>query len=96
MSLEISCVSLRLGFSNFWPRGLGVSDFCFLANGFDQNNKTFKSRSRNFKQGSRHLDESRILPFATPKAVISLLAPPSLIWYLCVGSSRGDRPPYSI
>ena len=41
MSLEISfsCVSLRLGFSNFWPRGLGVSaDFCFLTNGFDQNN----------------------------------------------------------
>ena len=39
MSLEISfsCVSLRLGFLNFWPRGLGVSDFCFLANGFDQN-----------------------------------------------------------
>ena len=32
MSLEISfsCVSLRLGFSNFWPRGLGVSDFCFF------------------------------------------------------------------
>ena len=29
MSLEISfsCVSLRLGVSNFWPRGLGVSDF---------------------------------------------------------------------
>ena len=39
MSLEISfsCVSLRLGFLNFWPRGLRVSDFCFLANGFDQN-----------------------------------------------------------
>ena len=39
ISLEISfsCVSLRLEFSNFWPRGLGVSDFCFLANGFDQN-----------------------------------------------------------
>ena len=41
MSLEISfsCVSLRLGFSNFWPRGLGVGirDFCILANGFDQN-----------------------------------------------------------
>ena len=39
MSLEISfsCVSLRLGFSNFWPRGLRVSDFCCLANGFDQN-----------------------------------------------------------
>ena len=30
-------VSLRHGFSNFWPRGLGVSDFCLLANGFDQN-----------------------------------------------------------
>ena len=32
MSLEIlfSCVSLRLGFSNFWPRSLGVSDFCFF------------------------------------------------------------------
>ena len=31
MSLEIlfSCVSVLLGFSNFWPRGLGVSDFCF-------------------------------------------------------------------
>ena len=31
MSLEISpsCVSLRLGFSNFWLRGLGVSDFDF-------------------------------------------------------------------
>ena len=39
MSLEIwfSCASLRLGFSNFWPRVLGVSDFCLLANGFDQN-----------------------------------------------------------
>ena len=39
MSLEISfsCVCLRLGFSNFWLRGLGVSDFVFLANGFDQN-----------------------------------------------------------
>ena len=41
MSLEISfscsCVSLRLGFSNFWPRGLGVSDFCFLAKGFVKN-----------------------------------------------------------
>ena len=39
MSLEISysCVSLPLGFSNFWPPGLGVSNFCFLANGFDQN-----------------------------------------------------------
>ena len=39
MSLEISfpCVSLRLGFSKFWPRGLGVSDFCLLANDFDQN-----------------------------------------------------------
>ena len=32
MSLEIpfSCVSLRLRFSNFWQRGLGVSDFCFF------------------------------------------------------------------
>ena len=31
MSLEISffCVSFRLGFSNFWQRGLGVSDFVF-------------------------------------------------------------------
>ena len=72
MSLEISfsCVSLRLAFSNFWPRGLGFSDFCVLANGFDQNNKTFlnnKSRSRIFKQGSRHSGESRILPFATLK-----------------------------
>ena len=39
MSLEISfsCVSLHLGFSNFWLRGLRVLDFCFLANGFDQN-----------------------------------------------------------
>ena len=39
MSLEISfsCVSLRLGFSNFWPRGLGVLDFCLLAKDFDQN-----------------------------------------------------------
>ena len=38
MSLEISFsrVSLRLGYSNFWPRGLGDSDFCFLFNGFDQ------------------------------------------------------------
>ena len=38
MSLEISFsyVSLRLGFSNFWPLGIGVSDFCFLANGFNQ------------------------------------------------------------
>ena len=38
MSLEITffCVSLRLGFSNFWPRGLGVSGFCLLANGLDQ------------------------------------------------------------
>ena len=38
MSLEISfsCVSLRLGFSNFWLRGLG---FCFMANGFDQNHE---------------------------------------------------------
>ena len=37
MSLEISfsCVSLRLEFSNFWPRGLRVSDFCLLANGLD-------------------------------------------------------------
>ena len=34
MSLEISfsCVSLRLGFSNFWPRGLGVSDFVIWPN----------------------------------------------------------------
>ena len=41
MSLEIpfSCFSLRLGVSNFWPRGLGISDCCFLANGFDQNQK---------------------------------------------------------
>ena len=39
MSIEISfsCVSLLLGFLNFWAPGLGVSDFCFLANGFDQN-----------------------------------------------------------
>ena len=39
MSPEIlfSCVSLSLGFSNFWPQGLRVSDFCFLANSFDQN-----------------------------------------------------------
>ena len=29
--------------------------------------KTFKSRSRIFKQGSRRLGESRIIPFATPK-----------------------------
>ena len=31
MSLEISfsCVSLCRGFSNFWLRGLGVSDFVF-------------------------------------------------------------------
>ena len=31
MSLEISffCVSLRLGFSNFSQRGLGVSDFYY-------------------------------------------------------------------
>ena len=31
MSLEISFsyVSLRLGFSNVWPRGLGVSGFVF-------------------------------------------------------------------
>ena len=28
--------------------------------------KTFKSRSRIFKQGSRRLGESRVLPFATP------------------------------
>ena len=28
--------------------------------------KTFKSQSRIFKQGSRRLSESRILPFATP------------------------------
>ena len=37
MSLEISfsCISLRLGFPNFWPRGLGVSDFYLI--GFDQN-----------------------------------------------------------
>ena len=28
--------------------------------------KTFKSQSRIFKQGSRHLGESRILSFATP------------------------------
>ena len=37
MSLEISCVScasLRLGFSIFSRE---VPDFCFLANGFDQN-----------------------------------------------------------
>ena len=27
--------------------------------------KTFKSRSRIFKQGSRRLGESRVLPFAT-------------------------------
>ena len=35
MSLEISFsrFSLRLGFSNFWPRGLGISE----AHGFDQN-----------------------------------------------------------
>ena len=39
MSLEIlfSYISLHLGFSNFWPQGLRVSDFCLLANGFDQN-----------------------------------------------------------
>ena len=39
MSLEISFsfASLRLRFSNFWSRGLGVPDFCFLANGLDQN-----------------------------------------------------------
>ena len=40
MSLEISftCISLRLGLSNsVWLRGLGVSDFCFLTNGFYQN-----------------------------------------------------------
>ena len=38
MSLEISfsCVSMFLGFSNFW-REVSESDFCFLANGFDQN-----------------------------------------------------------
>ena len=37
MSLEIlfSCVSLHLGFSNFWPRGLGF--LFFLAKGFVQN-----------------------------------------------------------
>ena len=39
MSPEIlfSCVSLSLGFSNFWLQGLRVSDFWFLANSFDQN-----------------------------------------------------------
>ena len=45
MSLEISfsCVSLRLGFSNVWPRGLGVSDFCLLAaKSFDQNHDKLK------------------------------------------------------
>ena len=31
--------------------------------------KTFKSRSRIFKQGSRRLGESRILPFATPNVI---------------------------
>ena len=141
MSLEISfsCVSLRLGLSNFWQRGLGVSDFCFflptvsiktmiklfsrvfkskisrhgvtfwnswlidlilfieyrvahchvslrtvLETGSDFRKmksrvrfswyrvsgsdfvKAFKSRSRIFKQGSRRLGESQILPFATP------------------------------
>ena len=35
--ISFSGVSLRLGVSNFWPRGLGVSDFCFLANDFNQN-----------------------------------------------------------
>ena len=39
MSLEVlfTCVSLCLGFSNFWPRGLRVLDFCILVNGFNQN-----------------------------------------------------------
>ena len=37
LKISFSCVSLRLGFSNIWPRGLGVSDFCSLAKGFDQN-----------------------------------------------------------
>ena len=39
MRLEISfsCVSLRLGFSNFWPRSLGVSDSCLLTNCLNQN-----------------------------------------------------------
>ena len=39
-----------------WHRDLG-SDFV----------PAFKSRSQIFKQGSRRLGESRILPFATPK-----------------------------
>ena len=34
--------------------------------------KTFKSRSRIFKQGSRRLGESRILPFATPNVIAKL------------------------
>ena len=28
---------VHLGFSNFWPQGLGVSDFCLLVSSFDQN-----------------------------------------------------------
>ena len=51
MGLEISfsCVSLRLGFSNFWLRGLGVSDFCFLAHGFDQNHDKIVYLIRNLQ-----------------------------------------------
>ena len=49
MSLEISfsCISLRLGFLNFWPRGLGVSDFYLLANGFDQTSRETLTQTAN-------------------------------------------------
>ena len=47
MSLEISfsCV-----FSNSWPRGLGISDFCLLANGFDQNHDKIVYLIKNVRQ----------------------------------------------
>ena len=46
-----------------------VSSYRLSGSGFG---KTFKSRSRIFKQGSRRLGESRILPFYTPYVQIKL------------------------
>ena len=49
LEISFSCVSLRLGFSYFWPRGLGVSDFYFLANGFDQNHDKIVNLIKNVR-----------------------------------------------
>ena len=66
LEYRVAHVSLRnrLGFCKMMKSRARFSSYRVLVSDFV---KTFKSRSRIFKPGSRRLDESRILPFAPPR-----------------------------